>query len=65
MLMEQSPCVLPSLTILEWTLRNFMPSALGDDRQIGLLKELQIDSNAMAENVEVFFFVGGVLVFFT
>lgn len=27
-----------------------MPSALGDDRQMGLFNELQIDSNAKAED---------------
>lgn len=34
-----------------------MPSALGDDRQMGLLNELQRDSNATAEKVD-FFFLG-------
>lgn len=37
-----------------------MPSALGDDRQMGLFNELQIDSNATAEKVD-FFFWGGVV----
>lgn len=31
-----------------------MPSALGDERQTGLFYELQIDSNATAEKVDVF-----------
>lgn len=51
MLVEQSPCVLPSLTILEQTLRSFVPSALSDER---LFNELQIDSNATAEKVDFF-----------
>lgn len=33
-----------------------MPSALGDDRQMELLYELQRDSNATAEKVDFFFF---------
>lgn len=51
MLMEKSLCVLPSLTILEWTLRSFVPSALSDGR---LFNELQVDSNATAEKVAFF-----------
>lgn len=57
MLVEQRPCVLPSLVVLEWTLRSFVPSALEDDRQMGLFSELQIDSNATTEKMD--FFWGG------
>ena len=38
-----------------------MPSALGDDRQMGLFNELQIHSNTTAEKVEFFFVLGSAI----